>query len=214
MARSPDVSPLFVGAEIKFRKLSRASRLLLTFGDRIAATSSQVDLTWSASAGAASYQIERKAAGGGFTLLQSVTGTTYSDTAVGANLAYVYRVRAVAGSSFSPYSNMDLATTIIYTNDPLAAGIVVAGWHFEQLRTAVNAIRSTAGLSAAVWSSPSPLPSKVIKRADLVELRDRLHEARTALGLSSGAYALDPSITALVTTIKRQHVQELRERTR
>ena len=78
----------------------------------------------------------------------------------------------------------------------------------------VNAIRSMAGSSAAVWTSPSPLPSKVIKRVDLVELRDRLHEARTTLGLSSGAYTVDPSITVYVTTIKRQHVQELRERTR
>ena len=78
----------------------------------------------------------------------------------------------------------------------------------------MNAIRSMAGSSAAVWTSPSPLPSKVIKRVDLVELRDRLHEARTTLGLSSGAYTVDPSITVYVTTIKRQHVQELRERTR
>ena len=56
----------------------------------------------------------------------------------------LYRVRGVdANNNVSAYSNVDLATTILFTNDPLIAGVtVVKAQHFTELRSAVNAVRA------------------------------------------------------------------------
>lgn len=48
---------------------------------------------------------------------------------------YLYQVRAVfSGGGLSAYSNQDIATTVLFEDDPLAAGMAVRFRHVERLR--------------------------------------------------------------------------------
>jgi hypothetical protein len=144
-----------------------------------AVSATQVALTWAAPAGSvARYEVERSqsAAGGWSVLNTQVTATSFSDTTASPNAAYLYRVRAVfAGGAPSPYSNRDLATTVPFTDDPLAAGATkVKAVHFDELRAAVGAVRANAGLPAASWTDTA-LVGVRIKAVHAEELRARLN---------------------------------------
>lgn len=178
-----------------------------------ATSPTQVSLTWTAPAGTVSrYEVERsQSAGGGWTPLSTqVTATSYADTTAAANTAYLYRARAVFTSGgMSDYSNRDLATTVLFTDDPLAAGVTaVKGAHVTQLRQAVAAVRSTAGLAPASWTDAA-LSGVAVKGVHVSEMRARLDEALAALGLPLSAYT---DATLPGTTIKKVHVEELRQR--
>ncbi|HKO57482.1 MAG TPA: fibronectin type III domain-containing protein, partial [Thermoanaerobaculia bacterium] len=81
---------------------------------------SQVDATWLPAASAHHYEIWRSSHGGASAPAGTSSGTTFSDTNVSAGTTYLYRVRAVdAGGGASPFSNLDPATTMIFTDDPL-----------------------------------------------------------------------------------------------
>ncbi|PYJ87308.1 MAG: hypothetical protein DME22_02075, partial [Verrucomicrobia bacterium] len=80
------------------------------------ASSSQVDLSWGASAddaAVAGYLVERQGGGSAdFVQIGTATDTTYSDTSVTANTSYSYRVRAIdASGNVSDYSAVASATT-------------------------------------------------------------------------------------------------------
>ncbi len=65
----------------------------------------RVTLTWSPSAGAENYTIQRATAGGAYTPLGSVAGTLFTDTAVTSGATYSYTVTATnayGGSAASP----------------------------------------------------------------------------------------------------------------
>ena len=74
-----------------------------------AASSSQVNLSWTASTdnvGVAGYRVERCQGAGcsTFTQIATATGTTYGDTGLSASTSYSYRVRATdAAGNLSPY---------------------------------------------------------------------------------------------------------------
>jgi hypothetical protein len=81
-------------------------------------SSTQVNLSWSASAdaesGIANYELERCTGAACTTFIQiaTPTGTTRNDTGLTANTTYRYRVRAKNGAGlFSGYSNIVSATT-------------------------------------------------------------------------------------------------------
>lgn len=177
-----------------------------------AVSTTQVALTWTAPAGAvARYEVERSqsAAGGWSAVNTQVTGTGYTDATASPNTAYLYRVRAVfTNNSPSPYSANDLATTVLFTDDPLSVGTVVKAAHLSELRSAVGAVRATAGLAAATWTDAA-LAGVRIKAAHVEELRARVDEARAALGLSVPSYTDGPLAGVVV---KKVHVEELRQR--
>ncbi len=90
-----------------------------------ATSATAVSISWTASAGAASYEVARSGDGMTYTIVGTPAASPYSDTAI-ANTAYLYKVRAVDGSSNrSASSNIDLATTVIFTDDPLVAGSTI-----------------------------------------------------------------------------------------
>jgi hypothetical protein len=124
---------------------------------------------------------------------------------------YIYRVRAVdVNGNYSDFSNTDIATTIVFTDDPLVAGTtIVQALHITELRSAVNAMRAAAGLSAATWTDSS-LTGIEIKAVHISELRSNLDAARSALGLSTGSYT--DALTPGSTIVKAVHVSELRDR--
>jgi Glycoside hydrolase family 44/Fibronectin type III domain len=175
-----------------------------------AAGTSQVDLTWTAVAGATGYELWRSFHNGAY-VLRTTTGaatTSLSDGGLAANTTYLYKVRALTGGPAGPFSAIDPATTILFTDPTLAGRVRVKTAHFSQLRTAVNAMRTAAGLAAQSFTD-DPLSSAIrIKAVHLTQLRTALDQARAAIGLPAAAYA--ETITAHTTRIKAVHVTELR----
>jgi hypothetical protein len=111
-----------------------------------AAGQTQINVSWTATAGATEYHVYRSATSGGpYTLAGTTTGTTFSNTGLTCNTAYYYVVRAAkSGTCESGNSTQAAATTAacpacttttLYTNSFDAAtglsdwttGIFVAG---------------------------------------------------------------------------------------
>ena len=71
------------------------------------ASSGKPQLTWRAVYGATSYRIYRSTSrGSGYSLLGTVTATSYTNTGAKAGTTYYYRVKAVNDAGLSPYSNI------------------------------------------------------------------------------------------------------------
>jgi hypothetical protein len=168
-----------------------------------------VGVSWTASAGATTYNVYRSPSGlTSFSLAGSSGTTSFGDTGRSPNTAYLYKVRAVNGGE-SGDSNIDLATTVIFTDDPLVNNTtLVKIAHITELRTAVNAVRTLAGLSGGTYTDPGLTVNTSIKRQHITDLRSALDAARSLLTLSALSYG--ETITAGTTTIKASHVTELR----
>lgn len=163
---------------------------------------SHVNLTWTALGGATSYEVWRSFNGSAFSQIATPSATLFSDPGVAANTTYLYQVRANTSAVFS---NVDAATTVVFTDDPLVAQTTVVKLvHMTELRTAVNAMRLSANLPS--MSADATIGAGLLVRATHISnLRTALNEARAAIGL--------PALTftdATLTTIKAVHVQELR----
>jgi Dual-action HEIGH metallo-peptidase len=176
----------------------------------LAISPTQVSVSWSLVAGATSYQVFRRAAGSAsFILIASPATNSFTDTTATANSAYLYRVRAVNATGASPDSAADLATTMIFTDDPLIAGTtLIKAIHLAEIRTAVNAVRALAGLAAATFTDAAT-PGVVVKAVHIAQLRTALDAALTALGLPAGGYT---NAVAAGVVIKAIDFQEIRNR--
>jgi cytochrome c peroxidase len=178
---------------------------------------SQVVSTWTASGGAVHhYQVERsRSVNQPFSLLLPYASSpSYIDKGLQTGAAYLYRVRAVdaAGNTIG-FSNVDLATLILFTDDPLVANAtVVRAQHLTELRQAVDAVRAAAGLPPANWTDAAPA-GVFVKAIHVQELRANLNQALSAIGLPVNPYT-DPVLSPGVTPVKAIHMQELRERVR
>jgi subtilase family serine protease len=76
-----------------------------------AVSSSQINLTWSASTGATGYEVERSLNTAGFTVVGTATTPSYSDMNLTAGTTYYYRVIATGGGKSSAASTIVHATT-------------------------------------------------------------------------------------------------------
>lgn len=156
-----------------------------------ATSGTTIALVWNSVNGADHYEVIRNS-GSGFSPIASPVMNGHTDS-VAPNTAHVYRVRAIASTGqASPYGNSDVATATIFTNEPLGAGAtIIRAEHLTQIRTAVNAVRTTAGLALAIYidTNPAGLP---IKAVHITELRTALDAARSALGLSALTYTNAP----------------------
>ncbi|HEV7768742.1 MAG TPA: M12 family metallo-peptidase [Thermoanaerobaculia bacterium] len=172
-----------------------------------ATSTASVNITWTASVGATTYNVYRSPDALNYTLAGSSATTNFADGGRTANTAYLYKVRAVAGTE-SGDSNIDLATTTIFTDDPLVAGTPVKAVHITQLRTAVNAVRTLASLGAGSYTDPSLAVGVTgIKAVHINDLRTALNQARSALALSAVSYG---ETVAAGVSIKTSHITELR----
>jgi hypothetical protein len=172
-----------------------------------ATSSTQVQVTWSAVTGATSYEIYRRNPGGSFSLRGTSLTTSYPDAA-SASTSYLYRVRAVNLAGSSADSAADLATTVIFTDDPLTAGVLVKAAHLSELRIAVNAVRAQASLGAATFTDAAS-PGVIVKATHITELRSALDTALSALGRTTGGWT-DAALSGV--RIKATHIQEIRNR--
>jgi hypothetical protein len=176
-----------------------------------ATTSTNVAITWTAVGGATNYKVLRSSNGTTYGQVGNPATNSFNDPTAVANTAYLYKVRANNGSSDSGDSNVDLATTVIFTDPSLAVGTTqVAAVHITELRTAVNAVRALTLLGAGSYTDSTLTPgSMTIKRLHITDLRTALDAARSALSLPAVSYT-DTTITAGSTLIKAAHVTELR----
>ena len=179
-----------------------------------AAASTQVSLSWTAPSGGVNhYQVERsQSVSGPFLFLSNASGTSFNDTTVGTANAYLYRVRAIdSGGLSSTPSNMALGTAMSFEFSSLQ-GQVIKARHLNDLRIAVNAVRSVAGLPAATWLRVTLIGLQA-QAVDVQELRNKLGEALTALGIAVAAYQ-DPVLATggSGTLIKAIHIEQLQAR--
>jgi hypothetical protein len=95
-----------------------------------AASTSQINLTWTDNSNNESgFKIERKTGAGGTYVQITVTGgnvTAYNDTGLTPSTQYYYRVRATNGSGDSAYSNEANATTTAASAAPAAPSTLTA----------------------------------------------------------------------------------------
>ncbi len=184
-----------------------------------------VTLSWSAASGATNYRVERKGAGGSYGLAGTTPSTGFIDSGVSSGNAYLYKVCAADGSGncLSGYSNIALGAAISFPTDPTIITIIedpsgatvtpMRAAHINELRSAVNAVRSLAGLAAASWTNSTVATGMTISVYDVRDLRERLDEALIALGIQTSSYedqALAGAPTG--TTIKQIHITQLRQR--
>ena len=72
----------------------------------------KISLQWSASSGATSYRVKRSTTNGGpYSIVATVTGTSYTNTGLAGHTTYYYVVSAVNAGGESPNSNQRSATT-------------------------------------------------------------------------------------------------------
>ena len=173
-----------------------------------ALSAGEVSLSWSGVANATSYQIWRSELGQGAAHVAS-SNTTSHDDVVASGKTYFYYVRAVFGQQTGCASNFDIATTIVFEDPVLTAGVTpVKAQHVTELRTAVNAVRAAAGFPAYEFTPIAP--GSKIKTVYVHELRGALAPARASLGLPVIAFT-DHPLTARVTPVRAVHLTELRE---
>ena len=220
------------GATLERENIYRGGQLLATSETLGAAapsaltatpSSTNVALSWSTASGASNYRVERRGAGGSYGLLSTTTGTSITDSSASSGSAYLYRVCAAdgAGNCTSSYSNIVLGAAVSFTDSSIVTyaedpnnATTIKAVHITELRTAVNAVRSLAGLSSATWTNPTlTAQSSVISADDVRDLRTKLDEALTTLAIQISSYTDATLATGENGTIvKRVHITELRQR--
>ncbi len=152
-----------------------------------ASSGTSVSLTWSSDA-VDHFEVWRNA-GAGFAQIASPTAASYTDTNVTAGNVYAYEVRAVdSASNTSAYTNVDLASTVSFADDPLVAGsTMIKAVHVTEIRDAINMVRAIAGLGSASWTDPS-LAGVFVKAIHVSEMRSALDPALSALGCAPLSY--------------------------
>jgi hypothetical protein len=178
-----------------------------------ASSTSQVNVSWTSAGEADHYDIYRRAAGGSFAAVASTMSPPFADTGRSADSSFLYKAKAIGPlGEVSADSNIDVATTTMFSDDPLVPGsTVVKGIHLTQMRTAVNAMETLAVIPNTPYADPSPV-GVFIQGLHITQLRARLDAARVALGLSALVYS--NTITAGVSPIRAIDFTEIRNGTK
>ncbi|HEX2123619.1 MAG TPA: IPT/TIG domain-containing protein [Thermoanaerobaculia bacterium] len=134
---------------------------------------------------------------------QNVTVTGVDDFLNEMPVGYTI-VTSAASSADGNYNGRNPADVGLTNYKSIRAQVIT------DLRTAINAKRALAGLSAAVFTDPS-LSGVQQKGIHVTEMRTALDAARTILGESTGGYT-DPTLNTGSTKIKAVHIQELKNR--
>jgi hypothetical protein len=117
-------------------------------------------------------------------------------------------VQTFASGGGSACSNVDLATTVMFTTDPLVAGSTkILATQLGELRTAANAVRTLAGLTTTSFSGGT-IGSKV-KAADVTSVRTALDAGMGALGFATGGWTTSSLSN---TPVRAVQFQEIRNR--
>ena len=116
-------------------------------------TSGKPMLTWNAVYGATSYRIYRSTSkGSGYSLLGTVTTTSYTNTGAKAGMTYYYRVKACNDAGLSPYSNIVSGQVKSVTPKPAAPVVKIGN-------------SATSGKPQLTWNAVSGATSYKVYRA-------------------------------------------------
>jgi hypothetical protein len=176
-----------------------------------ASSVANINLSWTGVSGATSYEIWRSVDNGAYSLRTTVNTTTFADSTVLANKTYLYKVRSVVTATVSGDSNVDFATTILFTFDNALAGKLYNASYLQEMRSAVNAVRVSSGLATLTFSSPGTA-GLMPKTTDISELRTGLTAAYNQLGLTPPSFG--GTIVAGSTIVTTSHWQEIRNATK
>ena len=140
-------------------------------------------------------------------------GARVTLAAVGEGTAAI-RVTATDPGGLSATQAFTVTVTAMrvpFTDDPIVPGVTpIKAVHFTELRTRIDALRSTGGLARFSWTDPVLRPGVTrVRRVHLLELRQALAEAYTAAGRAAPRWT-DTSPAAGTTPIRALHVTELR----
>lgn len=178
--------------------------------------STSATVSWNATPGATAYDV-RRWDGGPFwqTIASGHTTTSVTTGNLQPMTTYLFDVTARNNTGASPPSTPDAATTFaegttaLFTDDPLIPGVtILKAAHLNELRSAITAVHTAAGLGAPTYTDPTLTPATTPVRAvHIEELRMDLDAARQALNLPALPYT-DPTLAN--GAIKAVHLQELR----
>ena len=151
----------------------------------LSTTAIRVTWTNSSSSGVTGYNVYCATDTGAFVLVTpNPVQSPFNHISLTPGLAYRYKVLAWNGSTSSGDSNIDLATTILFDDPTLIRYVsAVRAIHVMQIRQAVDAVRHAAGFAPATYTDPS--------------LCQSMGPQNECVG---------------GVTIKKEHVQELRDR--
>ena len=117
------------------------------------AASGKPMLTWNTVEGATSYRIYRSTSkGSGYSLLGTVTATSYTNTGAKAGTTYYYRVKACNDAGLSPYSNIVSGKVKSVTPKPSAPVVKIGN-------------SATSGKPMLTWNAVSGATSYKVYRA-------------------------------------------------
>ncbi len=183
-----------------------------------ATSDTTISLSWTASAGSVDhYEIERsQSISGPFLFRANAPSTTFQDSGLTTDQAYLYRVRAVtSGGLPSTPGNMAFGatTSFEFNGEATLQGKQVKKQHFYDIRTAINAVRLVAGLAQASWVPRADLTGQQILANDVQEMRTKLTEALTVLEVPILSYQ-DATLQTGTngTQIKAIHIDQLQVR--
>jgi N-acetylneuraminic acid mutarotase len=177
-----------------------------------ATSATSVAVSWNWFAGAASYDVYRSASGTNYSKIGSSGTASYTDNNAAANTAYLYAVKAIdGGGNPTPFSSPDLATTVMFTDSTLMVGsTLIKAVHITELRTAVDAVRTLAGIGGYSFTDSTLRAGLTMAYAvHITDLRTGLNAARTTLNLTPLVYT-DTELTPNSTLIKAAHIDDLR----
>jgi subtilisin family serine protease len=175
-----------------------------------AIASGTIQLTWNAPTPASqrtSYRVRfRTALANPWTVATSTTTTTFTHENITPGALYQYEVVTTDTVGNFSAAATDYGLPLFHEDDPLVpTSTLVKGIHLARLRAAANAWRQFAGLGAL----PSDSPTGVVQASQLIDVRDRLNEARALMSLLPFSYSA-VNLPALGTAIDARHVDQLR----
>ena len=99
---------------------------------------------------------------------------------------------------------------LVFTDNPILAGMTIRALHILELRSRIDAIRVARGLTAFTWTDPTlTLGSTIIKAQHILDLRSALAAAYVAAALTPPTYT-DAVLTIGTTSPRAVHIAELR----
>ena len=188
LRRASRVTVCFVFCTVILSAVAVAVPLPPTNVNALASSPTAVFVSWSGSNGAISYTVWRWE-NGVYTNLgppSPPAATSFLDITASPNSGYFYQVEAHDASGSSGLSGADIATTVIYTDPDLTAGMPIRAVHLTELRTAANLLRVLAGPGPIpTYTDPTIVPGSTKATAQhFQEVEAVLLGARSALNLS------------------------------
>jgi hypothetical protein len=168
--------------------------------------SASAKLRWIPPADAASFVVYRRATFGGAWVLVGNAYVAEANVSMQSGKTWMFGVATrYANNTIGPIGTPDIATSVPFTDDPVAPGTPIRAPHVTELRTAVNAVRTFAGLTAFTFTDAT-LAGTPIHALHLTELREALTSARNAIGMPM-TFGPAPAIGG---AIKSTHLEEIR----